>query len=256
MFNVPGRAAGVYARDNTVATVMMVFASPPIDHDQRDVAKQMQVVTQAYRRRLKFRSPRHAVGTRRCLAAVITFPSPALVERPGRAGRDAMQGDRAAWERVRPIIVRPRRRNRRRPRRSRHRIRPLRADRSTCDTSAGVGKNVGRSHADQQPASGSATWCSASCPPAEETRPRKGGRQGGAGSSCRTIRRSVRPSRKARSKSRTSWPNGRSATDDALPVWLTDMDDKKACVRSGIESRHHRGAHARPLSSSESQRCS
>jgi 2-polyprenyl-6-methoxyphenol hydroxylase-like FAD-dependent oxidoreductase len=49
IFNVPGRAAGVYsARDSTVATVMLVFASAPIDPDQRDVGQQMEVVARAY----------------------------------------------------------------------------------------------------------------------------------------------------------------------------------------------------------------
>ena len=235
MFNVPGRAAGVYsARDNTVATVMMVFASPPIDHDQRDVAQQMQVVTRAYTASAEVPGSRgHAVGTRLLLRRHQSRSSPALVERPGRAGRRWPTGrPRAAWERVRHVrayvlageIAAAR---------GDHGIAFARYE-QIVRPYATRAQESGRTWAGRRHRSTAGIWVRnmvlrvlPSCrgdTPSEGRPPRRP-----TGSSCRTIRRSVGPSRKARSKSRTSC----SRMADRPPTMhslcrLTDMDDKKA----------------------------
>jgi 2-polyprenyl-6-methoxyphenol hydroxylase-like FAD-dependent oxidoreductase len=49
LHSVPGRTASVYsAHDGADGIAMLVFASPPLDHDHRDVARQKAIVSDAF----------------------------------------------------------------------------------------------------------------------------------------------------------------------------------------------------------------
>ncbi|WP_049557143.1 FAD-dependent monooxygenase [Nonomuraea sp. SBT364] len=94
-YNVPGRTVGVYsARDNTEAKAMFWFASPPLDHDRRDVAAQRRLLAEAYAG-VGWEAPRLLAVMDR--APDFFFDSAAQVRLESWSrGRVALLGD-AAW---------------------------------------------------------------------------------------------------------------------------------------------------------------